>query len=151
MGQAEYEAFKAKLREWMEAHPEEYAALRESMNTRDMAGCQAVLLQAIALIPQYRKLTAAKANEGLFDHYCPTEDRSRRVTLSDAPDSDQAVPRRTAGGIRPRNSHRSRTRHSGGIQPADRTAACRESGPGSRLGSRHHSRNQGFSIRNELV
>lgn len=68
MGQAEYEAFKAKLREWMEAHPEEYAAFEESMNTRDMAGCQAVLLQAIALIPQYRKLAAAKANEGLFDH-----------------------------------------------------------------------------------
>ena len=68
MGQAEYEAFKAKLREWMEAHPEEYAAFEESMNTRDMAGCQAVLLQAIALIPQYRKLTAAKANEGLFNH-----------------------------------------------------------------------------------
>ena len=68
MGQAEYEAFKAKLREWMETHPEEYAAFEESMNTRDMAGCQAVLLQAIALIPQYRKLTAAKANEGLFDH-----------------------------------------------------------------------------------
>ncbi|WP_300099249.1 DUF6043 family protein, partial [uncultured Alistipes sp.] len=54
MGQAEYEAFKAKLREWMEAHPEEYAAFEESMNTRDVAGCQAVLLQAIALIPQYR-------------------------------------------------------------------------------------------------
>ena len=52
MGQAEYEAFKAKLREWMETHPEEYAAFEESMNTRDMAGCQAVLLQAIALIPQ---------------------------------------------------------------------------------------------------
>lgn len=64
----EYETFKAKLREWMETHPEEYAAFEESMNTRDMAGCQAVLLQAIALIPQYRKLTAAKANEGLFDH-----------------------------------------------------------------------------------
>lgn len=61
MGQAEYEAFKTKLREWMETHPEEYAAFEESMNTRDMAGCQAVLLQAIALIPQYRKLTAAKA------------------------------------------------------------------------------------------
>ena len=68
MGQAEYEDFKAKLREWMEAHPEEYAAFEESMNTRDMAGCQAVLLQAIALIPQYRKLAAAKGNEGLFDH-----------------------------------------------------------------------------------
>ena len=68
MGQAEYEAFKAKLREWMETHLEEYAAFEESMNTRDMAGCQAVLLQAIALIPQYRKLAAAKANEGLFDH-----------------------------------------------------------------------------------
>lgn len=68
MGQAEYEAFKAKLREWMETHLEEYAAFEESMNTRDMAGCQAVLLQAFALIPQYRKLAAAKANEELFDH-----------------------------------------------------------------------------------
>ena len=27
MGQQEYEAFKAKLREWMNTHPDEYAAL----------------------------------------------------------------------------------------------------------------------------
>lgn len=82
MGQAEYEAFKAKLREWMEAHPEEYAAFEESMNTRDMAGCQAVLLQAIALIPQYRKLTAAKANEGLFDHVDEIEQAAKDNDLA---------------------------------------------------------------------
>lgn len=64
MGQAEYEAFKAKLREWTETHPEEYAAFEESMNTRDMAGCQAVLLQAIALIPQYRKLARPRPTRG---------------------------------------------------------------------------------------
>lgn len=64
MGQAEYEDFKAKLREWMEAHPEEYAAFEESMNTRDMAGCQAVLLQAIALIPQYRKARGGQGQRG---------------------------------------------------------------------------------------
>ena len=80
MGQAEYEDFKAKLREWMEAHPEAYAAFEESMNTRDMAGCQAVLLQAIALIPQYRKLTAAKANEGLFNHVNEIEQAAKTTT-----------------------------------------------------------------------
>ena len=82
MGQAEYEDFKAKLREWMEAHPEAYAAFEESMNTRDMAGCQAVLLQAIALIPQYRKLAAAKANEGLFDHVDAIERSGTAATVS---------------------------------------------------------------------
>ena len=82
MGQAEYEAFRAKLREWMETHPEEYAAFEESMNTRDMAGCQAVLLQAIALIPQYRKLAAAKANEGLFDHVDEIEQAAKDNDLA---------------------------------------------------------------------
>ena len=31
MGQQEYEAFKAKLREWMNTHPDEYAAFEEAM------------------------------------------------------------------------------------------------------------------------
>ena len=38
MGQAEYEAFKAKLREWMEAHPEEYAAFEESTRSNRPPG-----------------------------------------------------------------------------------------------------------------
>ena len=38
MGQQEYEAFKAKLREWMNTHPDEYAAFEEAMNARDYAG-----------------------------------------------------------------------------------------------------------------
>ena len=37
MGQQEYEAFKAKLREWMNTHPDEYAAFEEAMNARDYA------------------------------------------------------------------------------------------------------------------
>ena len=99
MDQAEYEAFKAKLREWMEAHPEEYAAFEESMNTRDMAGCQAVLLQAIALIPQYRKLTAAKANEGLFEHVDEIEQAAQQHDLAgkiirecEQPGKDSTLP-----------------------------------------------------------
>ena len=99
MGQAEYEAFKAKLREWMEAHPEEYAAFEESMNTRDMAGCQAVLLQAIALIPQYRKLAAAKANEGLFEHVDEIEQAAQQHDLAgkiirecEQPGKDSTLP-----------------------------------------------------------
>lgn len=51
MGQQEYEAFKAKLREWMNTHLEEYAAFEEAMNARDYAGCQLVIFQAMSLIP----------------------------------------------------------------------------------------------------
>ena len=50
MGQQEYEAFKAKLREWMNTHLEEYAAFEEAMNARDYAGCQSVIFQAMSLI-----------------------------------------------------------------------------------------------------
>ena len=35
MGQQEYKAFKAKLREWMDTHHDEYAAFEEAMNARD--------------------------------------------------------------------------------------------------------------------
>ena len=52
MGQQEYEAFKAKLREWMNTHPDEYAAFEEAMNARDYAGCQSVIFQAMSLIPR---------------------------------------------------------------------------------------------------
>ena len=103
MGQAEYEAFKAKLREWMEAHPEEYAAFEESMNTRDMAGCQAVLLQAIALIPQYRKLTAAKANEGLFNHVNEIEQAAQDNDLARKLIGECEQPVRT--GLLPEDHH----------------------------------------------
>ena len=62
MGQQEYEAFKAKLREWMNTHPDEYAAFEEAMNARDYAGCQLVMFQAMSLIPRYRHLMSDKAN-----------------------------------------------------------------------------------------
>ena len=68
MGQQEYKAFKAKLREWMDTHHDEYAAFEEAMNARDYAGSQLVIFQAMSLIPRYRRLMSDKANEGLFEH-----------------------------------------------------------------------------------
>ena len=54
MGQQEYEAFKAKLREWMNTHNDEYAAFEEAMNARDYAGCQSVIFQAMFFMPFYK-------------------------------------------------------------------------------------------------
>ena len=56
MGQQEYEAFKAKLREWMNTHPDEYAAFEEAMNARDYAGCQSVIFQAMSLRSEERRV-----------------------------------------------------------------------------------------------
>ncbi len=78
MGQQEYEAFKAKLREWMNTHPDEYAAFEEAMNARDYAGCQSVIFQAMSLIPRYRRLMSDKANEGLFEHVDEIEQAARQ-------------------------------------------------------------------------
>ena len=82
MGQQEYEAFKAKLREWMNTHPDEYAAFEEAMNARDYAGCQSVIFQAMSLIPRYRRLMSDKANEGLFDHVDEIEQAARQSSGS---------------------------------------------------------------------
>ncbi|WP_288115784.1 DUF6043 family protein, partial [Alistipes sp. 56_sp_Nov_56_25] len=82
MGQQEYEAFKAKLREWMNTHPDEYAAFEEAMNARDYAGCQSVIFQAMSLIPWYRRLMSDKANEGLFEHVDEIEQAARQHDLA---------------------------------------------------------------------
>ena len=99
MGQQEYEAFKAKLREWMNTHPDEYAAFEEAINARDYAGCQLVIFQAMALIPRYRQLMADKANEGLFEHVDEIEQAAQQHDLAgkiirecEQPGKDSTLP-----------------------------------------------------------
>ena len=99
MGHKEYEAFKAKLREWMNTHPDEYAAFEEAMNARDYAGCQSVIFQAMSLIPRYRRLMSDKANEGLFDHVDEIEQAARQHDLAgkiirecEQPGKDSTLP-----------------------------------------------------------
>ena len=99
MGQQEYEAFKAKLREWMNTHPDEYAAFEEAMNARDYAGCQSVIFQAMSLIPWYRRLMSDKANEGLFEHVDEIEQAARQHDLAgkiirecEQPGKDSTLP-----------------------------------------------------------
>ena len=99
MGQQEYEAFKAKLREWMNTHPDEYAAFEEAMNARDYAGYQLVIFQAMSLIPRYRRLMSAKANEGLFEHVDEIEQAAQESHLAEnlirrceQPDKDSTIP-----------------------------------------------------------
>ena len=99
MGQQEYEAFKAKLREWMDTHLEEYAAFEEAMNARDYAGCQSVIFQAMSLIPWYRRLMSDKANEGLFEHVDEIEQAARQHDLAgkiirecEQPGKDSTLP-----------------------------------------------------------
>ena len=99
MGQQEYEAFKAKLREWMDTHLEEYAAFEEAMNARDYAGCQSVIFQAMSLIPRYRRLMSDKANEGLFEHVDEIEQAAQQHDLAgkiirecEQPGKDSTLP-----------------------------------------------------------
>lgn len=99
MGHEEYEAFKAKLREWMNTHPDEYAAFEEAMNARDYAGYQSVIFQAMSLIPRYRRLMSAKANEGLFEHVDEIEQAAEESHLAEnlirkceQPDKDSTIP-----------------------------------------------------------
>ena len=99
MGQQEYEAFKAKLREWMNTHPDEYAAFEEAMTARDYAGCQSVIFQAMSLIPRYRRLMSDKANEGLFEHVDEIEQAARQHDLAgkiirecEQPGKDSTLP-----------------------------------------------------------
>ena len=92
MGQQEYEAFKAKLREWMNTHPDEYAAFEEAMNARDYAGYQSVIFQAMSLIPRYRRLMSDKANEGLFEHVDEIEQAILQRTLSGDANNPTRIP-----------------------------------------------------------
>ncbi len=88
MGQQEYEAFKAKLREWMDTHLEEYAAFEEAMNARDYAGCQSVIFQAMSLIPWYRRLMSDKK---------PMKDCSSMSMRSNRRPDNTTLPARSSG------------------------------------------------------
>ena len=66
----------------MDAFPDEYAAFEEVINARDYAGCQSVMFQAMSLIPRYRRLMSAKANEGLFELVDEIEQVARQHDLA---------------------------------------------------------------------
>lgn len=64
MSQQDFENFKHRIREWMEAHTEDYDWFEAEMNRKDDAGYQMVLAQAIALVPEYQKKIAKRINRG---------------------------------------------------------------------------------------
>ena len=43
MGQQEYDNFKRVIREWLDSHPDEYAAFVEEMNDKEFKGFVKVL------------------------------------------------------------------------------------------------------------
>lgn len=67
MGQQKYDAFKQSLREWMDAHPDEYAAFEAEMNRMDGAGYQRIMQQAVMLVPQYKKAIKRRMNGKGFE------------------------------------------------------------------------------------
>lgn len=55
MGQQEYDNFKRLVREWLDSHPDEYAAFVEEMNDKEFKGFFKVFKVATALAPKYRE------------------------------------------------------------------------------------------------
>ncbi|MBR8719466.1 hypothetical protein IX307_000815 [Bacteroides pyogenes] len=55
MGQQEYDNFKRLVREWLDNHPDEYAAFVEEMNDKEFKGFFKVFKVATALAPKYRE------------------------------------------------------------------------------------------------
>lgn len=64
MAQQDFDNFKQRLREWMESHPAEYDWFEAEMNRKDDAGYQMVLMQAVALVPEYQKIISKRVNRG---------------------------------------------------------------------------------------
>ena len=64
MAQQDFDNFKQMLWEWMESHPAEYDWFEAEMNRRDDVGYQMVLTQAVALVPEYRKVIGKRINRG---------------------------------------------------------------------------------------
>ena len=64
MGQQEHEAFKGRLREWMDSHAGEYDAFVAGMNRRDDFGYQTILTIAIGLAPEYEAIVNRRVNRG---------------------------------------------------------------------------------------
>ncbi len=67
MGQPEYDAFKARMKQWMSDNADVYDAFEEQMNAQSDAGYQRIMAQAIALVPKYEKAVSKKINAGAVE------------------------------------------------------------------------------------
>jgi hypothetical protein len=67
MGQPEYDAFKARMKQWMSDNADVYDAFEEQMNAQSDAGYQRIMAQAIALVPKYEKAVSKKMNSGAVE------------------------------------------------------------------------------------
>ncbi len=67
MGQPEYDAFKARMKQWMSDNADVYDAFEAQMNAQSDAGYQRIMVQAIALVPKYEKVVSKKMNSGAVE------------------------------------------------------------------------------------
>lgn len=73
MGQAEYNAFKEQMKQWMLDNSDIYDEFEEMMNSQSDMGYQQIMAQAMALIPEYGKLISKKINSGSADDVADVE------------------------------------------------------------------------------
>jgi hypothetical protein len=64
MGQSEYNAFKARMKQWMSDNADTYDDFEALMNSQSDAGYQKIMAQAMALVPKYEKAVSKKMNSG---------------------------------------------------------------------------------------
>ena len=67
MGQPEYDAFKARMKQWMSDNADVYDAFEEQMNAQSDAGYQRIMAQAIALVPKYEKAVSKKMSSSAVE------------------------------------------------------------------------------------
>ena len=63
MGQQEYDNFKRLIREWLDSHPDEYAAFVEEMNDKEFKGFVKVFKVATTLVPRYKEATRRRIGD----------------------------------------------------------------------------------------
>ena len=63
MGQQEYDNFKRLIREWLDSHPDEYAAFVEEMNDKEFKGFVKVFKVATTLVPKYKEATRRRIGD----------------------------------------------------------------------------------------
>jgi hypothetical protein len=99
MPQQDFDNFKQRLKEWKEAHLEEYDRFEEEMNGRDAVGYQKILNLAVTLVPAYQKFINQKANQGTFEDISEIENLFAENKLAQTllnefenPDKNTTVP-----------------------------------------------------------
>ncbi|MDO5570179.1 MAG: DUF6043 family protein [Bacteroidales bacterium] len=73
MGQAEYNAFKEQMKQWMLENADIYDEFEEMMNSQSDVGVQQIMAQAMALVPEYGKAISKKINSGNADNLADIE------------------------------------------------------------------------------